>query len=539
MKEIRKNEAFTLIELLAVVIILAIVALIATPIILNVINDAKQSANLSSVQLIVNDAHNYYAQSLLDEEKQNDINNVVDIYPKMNIMNKPQFGKVYVNNQNQVAVAIILDNKCYKKTFDSEINIVAVDDCDLGFVGNDDVNPTVTMNVNNELHNGWYNEAIFINVQVVDNESGVKGYRRCMSDKECNPDDTIYTTDIYLNQTNESAYVCVIGVDNNGNESEKLCNKYKIDLTPPTIIAKEQTVTITKGDASSIIDYFDVNYSISGGSVSCNYNNTSELTFNTTVECTAISNSELSSKASIDFIVNINLIASTTNNCIFMNNTCSLDEIKEGIEVGVRVNSSEIKNFYVLEDNGKEVWMILEENIYSSNLGSLDYYKNLITLTNTWDNIEPFDYYPPRDILINNYLGEFYHENSDKESYFYKTRAVFPTYTQLKNLGCYGPDMTESSNCPSWVYSNLYDEINKSSSYKLEGYIMCDPCYGVDLDASGSLGNDCMNNPMCSMDSGDMRMDYSGEVRTYFNEINGDVYRPVIIINKGNMSPLQ
>ena len=81
MKEIRKNEAFTLIELLAVVIILAIVALIATPIILNVINDAKQSANLSSVQLIVNDAHNYYAQSLLDEEKQNDINNVVDIIP--------------------------------------------------------------------------------------------------------------------------------------------------------------------------------------------------------------------------------------------------------------------------------------------------------------------------------------------------------------------------------------------------------------------------------------------------------------------------
>ena len=42
MKE--KNKGFTLVELLAVIVILAIIALIATPIILNVINDAKKEA---------------------------------------------------------------------------------------------------------------------------------------------------------------------------------------------------------------------------------------------------------------------------------------------------------------------------------------------------------------------------------------------------------------------------------------------------------------------------------------------------------------
>lgn len=40
----QNKKGFTLIELLAVIVILAIIALIATPIILNMINDAKDSA---------------------------------------------------------------------------------------------------------------------------------------------------------------------------------------------------------------------------------------------------------------------------------------------------------------------------------------------------------------------------------------------------------------------------------------------------------------------------------------------------------------
>ena len=43
------KRGFTLIELLAVIIILAVIAIIATPIILNVVNDAKESARKSSV----------------------------------------------------------------------------------------------------------------------------------------------------------------------------------------------------------------------------------------------------------------------------------------------------------------------------------------------------------------------------------------------------------------------------------------------------------------------------------------------------------
>ena len=53
------NKAFTLIELLAVIIILAIIALIATPIILDVVEDARISAGKSETQMIYSGINNY------------------------------------------------------------------------------------------------------------------------------------------------------------------------------------------------------------------------------------------------------------------------------------------------------------------------------------------------------------------------------------------------------------------------------------------------------------------------------------------------
>ena len=60
MKQFKRN-AFTLIELLAVIIILAIVALIATPIILDVIGDARISAGRSEANMILGGINNYCA----------------------------------------------------------------------------------------------------------------------------------------------------------------------------------------------------------------------------------------------------------------------------------------------------------------------------------------------------------------------------------------------------------------------------------------------------------------------------------------------
>ena len=47
------NKAFTLIELLAVIVILAIIAIIATPIVLSIINESKESAQLRSAEFYI------------------------------------------------------------------------------------------------------------------------------------------------------------------------------------------------------------------------------------------------------------------------------------------------------------------------------------------------------------------------------------------------------------------------------------------------------------------------------------------------------
>ena len=47
------KNAFTLIELLAVIVILAIIALIAVPIVIHIINDSKTSSEEQSVELYI------------------------------------------------------------------------------------------------------------------------------------------------------------------------------------------------------------------------------------------------------------------------------------------------------------------------------------------------------------------------------------------------------------------------------------------------------------------------------------------------------
>ena len=63
------KKAFTLIELLAVIVILAIIALIATPIIINIISDSKQSSNERSVELYGSAVLNALAKEELNDHQ--------------------------------------------------------------------------------------------------------------------------------------------------------------------------------------------------------------------------------------------------------------------------------------------------------------------------------------------------------------------------------------------------------------------------------------------------------------------------------------
>lgn len=119
------KKGFTLIELLAVIIILAIISLISIPIVLEVIEDARSSADKSSIYLLIDEARNFYAESLLNEEKQEYLDgrtNLFDIIETSQEESKD--GVLYVNDLGETAVAVIYNDLCYKKDFDeSTLNI--------------------------------------------------------------------------------------------------------------------------------------------------------------------------------------------------------------------------------------------------------------------------------------------------------------------------------------------------------------------------------------------------------------------------------
>ena len=82
-----KQNAFTLIELLAVIIILAIVALIATPIILDVVEDARISAGKSEAQMILGGINNYCATEDIKYQMDNSYTKICT--PDMDINDVP------------------------------------------------------------------------------------------------------------------------------------------------------------------------------------------------------------------------------------------------------------------------------------------------------------------------------------------------------------------------------------------------------------------------------------------------------------------
>lgn len=62
------NKAFTLIELLAVIVILAFIAIIATPIIVNIISDSRQSASQRSAEMYIKALEQAIARENFDKE---------------------------------------------------------------------------------------------------------------------------------------------------------------------------------------------------------------------------------------------------------------------------------------------------------------------------------------------------------------------------------------------------------------------------------------------------------------------------------------
>lgn len=115
------KKGFTLIEVLAVLLILSIIALITTPIIINVINNSKENAFIQDVNSLVDSIRTYQAENNYEEVTVDyttgENTNLLELDGDL-----PDAGQITINDAGKVSVALWNDELeiCAKKDINSK-----------------------------------------------------------------------------------------------------------------------------------------------------------------------------------------------------------------------------------------------------------------------------------------------------------------------------------------------------------------------------------------------------------------------------------
>ena len=134
-----KEKGFTLLELLAVIVILSVITLITVPMVMNVIEESKKKALVSSVQGIL-DSTNYFTMShekgvyefLFDEEHKGSTLKGEKLEYKGNIDGE---GKLYLDKEGNTSICISNDKYYAYKNYNSGIIVgnKKTGNCIIGF----------------------------------------------------------------------------------------------------------------------------------------------------------------------------------------------------------------------------------------------------------------------------------------------------------------------------------------------------------------------------------------------------------------------
>ena len=222
------NKAFTLVELLAVIIILSIVALIATPIILDVVEDARISSGKSEANMIYSGINNYCASEDMKYQLDNSYTKICttsmnkDTVKEMVNLGNADIKEIAYDGERLTTLVIESNNHIFKLcdgTFvmDSECEITT--------------EPKINITYDTSLinSNGWAKEDIAVTIQ------GNGEIKYCISDNTCEPNEVISNGDNTKFITNEgTTNICGV-VSNSLGTSEVLCKEFKLDKTLPNI----------------------------------------------------------------------------------------------------------------------------------------------------------------------------------------------------------------------------------------------------------------------------------------------------------------
>ena len=140
--------------------------------------------------------------------------------------------------------------------------------------------------------NGWYTSDVTINV--VNGSDNLSGHLSTTSN----------ITSITSNTIGQTVIITTTDLAGNTANREYVV---KVDKNSPTLTAKSGNVEITEKDSNLVSNYFNVSYSISGGSISCSPTNTNSLSAGThTLSCTATGGNGKSVTATKQITVKIN-----------------------------------------------------------------------------------------------------------------------------------------------------------------------------------------------------------------------------------------
>ena len=111
-----KEKGFTLVELLAVIVILAVISLIATPMVLGVIEKTKKSAAIESANGILDAAEKNMIESMLNGESKTryDLSTDTSLSYKGE---KPESGILLIDDKGKMSIKAKINGYCILKTY--------------------------------------------------------------------------------------------------------------------------------------------------------------------------------------------------------------------------------------------------------------------------------------------------------------------------------------------------------------------------------------------------------------------------------------
>ena len=248
--------AFTLIELLAVITILGIVALITYPIIDKAIKKSKEKSLEQTITNIERTAYSYSVEYDLGYSTEQKALPLSELINKGFLTNKEYINPV-TNKELQGCVLYRWDenNKQYEFKYAEDCSGI-----EGGTGGSEDEEPTITLAYNKDLinSNGLSKE----NIPVTLIGNGTVSY--CISDSECEPNIAITQNNYTKFITNEGInYICALTTNSIGS-SEKACESFNLDKTAPVVSNVEKTsdeetsitIQVTASDTNGIQNYY-------------------------------------------------------------------------------------------------------------------------------------------------------------------------------------------------------------------------------------------------------------------------------------------